>query len=324
MRSMKKALTSGGLIEIMPVQDYLYAGEERRRLYTKLMHNKGLRLVGGLLGSLLMSVAINVFIVPQGLYAGGAYGLCQVIRTLLQTKLGVEASFDLAGVLYFFANIPLFLLAFRTLGRTFCLKAGICTVSNSVFLALIPSPAVPIIADPLTSCLIGGLGVGFAAGLVLSCGCSTGGLDILGLYLSKKNPKFTVGRFCICFNVCLYTLCLFLFNATTAIYSAIYNILSNLFLDKLHQQNVNVEMLIFTKKNNPELVRFIIEKLDRGVTYWTAHGAYTGDEVQVLCVCLSKYEIGTLQQVMQEMDPKAFFIVQEGIRTGGNYRRHLN
>lgn len=187
-----------------------------------------------------------------------------------------------------------------------------------------PSPAVPIIADPLTSCLIGGLGVGFAAGLVLSCGCSTGGLDILGLYLSKKNPKFTVGRFCICFNVCLYTLCLFLFNATTAIYSAIYNILNNLFLDKLHQQNVNVEMLIFTKKNNPELVRFIIEKLDRGVTYWTAHGAYTGDEVQVLCVCLSKYEIGTLQQVMQEMDPKAFFIVQEGVHTGGNYRRHLN
>jgi len=170
----------------------------------------------------------------------------------------------------------------------------------------------------------GGLIAGFAAGLVLSCGCSTGGLDILGLYLSKRNPKFTVGRFCICFNVCLYTLCLLLFNAATAIYSAIYNILSNLFLDRLHQQNVNVELLIFTKKNDPELPHFIMDKLDRGVTYWTAHGAYTGDEVQVLCVCLSKYEVGTLQQVMQEIDPKAFFIVQEGIRTGGNYRRHLN
>ena len=58
--------------------------------------------------------------------------------------------------------------------------------------------------------------------------------------------------------------------------------------------------------------------------HYESHGAYTGDEVQVLCVCLSKYEIGTLQQVMQEMDPKAFFIVQEGVHTGGNYRRHLN
>ena len=50
-------------------------------MYQKLMHNKSLRLIGGLLGGLLLSVAINVFIVPQGLYGGGAYGLCQVIRT---------------------------------------------------------------------------------------------------------------------------------------------------------------------------------------------------------------------------------------------------
>lgn len=293
-------------------------------MYQKLLHTKGLRLLGGLLGSLLLAAAINVFIVPQGLYGGGAYGLCQVIRTLVLRALDLELPFDLAGVLYFCVNIPLFMLAFRALGREFFLKAAICTAANSLFLAIIPSPAVPVIPDMLTSCMVGGILVGFSGGLVLSCGCSTGGLDILGLYLSKKNPKFTVGRFCICFNVCLYTLCFILFNATTAIYSAIYNILNNLFLDRLHQQNVNVELLIFTKKNDPELPRFIMDKLDRGVTYWTAHGAYTGDEVQVLCVCLSKYEVGTLQQVMQEIDPKAFFIVQEGIRTGGNYRRHLN
>lgn len=323
MRRTKKALTSGGLIEIMPVRDYLYAGEERRRLYTKLMHNKGLRLVGGLLGSLLMSVAINVFIVPQGLYAGGAYGLCQVIRTLLASKLGVETGFDLAGVLYFFVNIPLFLLAFRTLGRAFCLKAAACTVSNSVFLALIPSPAVPIIPDPLTSCMIGGILVGFAAGLVLTCGCSTGGLDILGLYLSKKNNKFTVGRFCISFNVCLYLLCFILFDATTAIYSAIYNVLSNLFLDRLHRQNVSVQLLIFTKSKDPALPKYIMEQLDRGVTYWQAKGAYTGDDVQVLCVCLSKYEIDTLEQVIRDIDPNAFFVMQEGVRVEGNFKRHL-
>ena len=293
-------------------------------VYNKLLHAEELRLLGGIIGAALMATAINLFIVPQGFYAGGAYGMCQVIRTLLVTRAGLTLPFDLAGLLYLMVNLPLFYLAYRGLGRTFFLRATVVTVCNSIFLALIPSPATPIITDPLTSCMIGGIGVGFAAGLVLSCGCSTGGLDILGLYLSKKNPKFTVGRFCIAFNVCLYTLCLLLFNASTAIYSAMYNILSNLFLDRLHQQNVNVQMLIFTKENNPELPRFIMDKLDRGVTYWTAHGAYTGDEVQVLCVCLSKYEVGTLQQVMHEMDPHAFFVLQEGIRTGGNYRRHLN
>ena len=126
-------------------------------MYQKLMHNKSLRLIGGLLGGLLLSVAINVFIVPQGLYGGGAYGLCQVIRTLLQRELSLSLPFDLAGVLYFFVNIPLFLLAYKALGREFFWKAAICTVCNSVFLAVIPSPSTPVIPDILTGCMVGGI-----------------------------------------------------------------------------------------------------------------------------------------------------------------------
>lgn len=292
-------------------------------MYQKLMRNKGLRLVGGLLGCLLLAAAINLFIVPQGLYAGGAYGFCQVVRTLLQTKAGLELPFDLAGVLYLIVNIPLFMLAFRGLGRTFFLKAAITTGANSLFLAIIPSPAVPIIPDMLTSCIVGGILVGFSAGLVLTCGCSTGGLDILGLYLSKRGSRFTVGRFSIAANAVLYTLCLILFNVTTAIYSAIYMVMSNLFLDRLHRQNVTVQLLIFTKKKDPQISRYIMEQLDRGVTSWTGRGGWTGDEVQVLCVCLSKYEIDTLRQVLHQVDPDAFYIVQEGVRAGGNFERHL-
>lgn len=292
-------------------------------MYQKLMHTKGLRLVGGLLGGLLLSIAINVFIVPQGLYGGGAYGLCQVIRTLLLRQFTLDLPFDLAGVLYFFVNIPLFLLAYKALGRAFFWKAAACTISNSVFLAVIPSPAVPIIPDMLTSCMVGGILAGFACGLVLTCGCSTGGLDILGLYLSKKANRFTVGRFSLSFNICLYTLCFFLFDATTAIYSAIYTVFSSLFLDRIHRQNVTVQLLIFTKKNDPQIPRYIMEQLDRGVTTWTAKGGWTGDDVQVLCVCLSKYEIDTLRQVMQQVDPDAFYIMQEGVHAGGNFERHL-
>ena len=246
-----------------------------------------------------------------------------MIRTLLQQKLSLDLPFDLAGVLYFFVNIPLFLLAYKALGREFFWKAAICTVANSVFLAVIPSPAEPIIPDLLTSCMVGGILGGFSCGLVLTCGCSTGGLDILGLYLSKKGSRFTVGRFSISFNALLYTLCFFLFDATTAIYSAIYNVLSNVFLDRLHRQNVTVQILIFTKKNDPQLPRYIMEQLDRGVTSWTGRGGWTGDEVQVLCVCLSKYEIDTLRQVLQQVDPEAFYIVQEGVQAGGNFKRHL-
>ena len=87
-------------------------------------------------------------------------------------------------------------------------------------------------------------------------------------------------------------------------------------------------MFELTRRNNGYPTNYYdpfreMEKLERGVTYWEAFGGYTGDAVRVLCVCLSKYEIETLQTVMRELDPNAFFIVQQGVQIGGNFERHL-
>ena len=293
-------------------------------MFGKLSHNRWLKLCVGVLGALVVATSINLFVVPHGLYTSGLLGFCQLIRTILVQKLGLTPAFDVAGILYLLLNIPLLLLAWKNLGRAFVVRTLICTVSCSVFLTVIPVPAEPIIEDLLTSCLLGGIVCGFAGGLILTCGCSSGGLDILGLYLSKKGKGFTVGKFSISCNAVLYALCLVLFDAATAIYSTIYTVFNSLFLDRTHQQSITVQVLIFTREKHTELPKFIMERLERGVTYWQGYGAYTDQPLQVLCVCLSKYEIQTLQQEVRKVDPNAFFIVQEGVRVGGNFERHLN
>lgn len=290
----------------------------------KVQQNKWLRLGMGVLGGILMAAGINLIVVPQGMYSGGLYGLCQVIRTLLVTALGLETSVDLAGIFYLLVNLPLIVLAWRTLGRDFVVGMTTVTIINSIALAVIPSPATPIIADKLTSCLVGGIISGFSGGIILTCGCSTGGLDVLGLYLSKKGKGFTVGRFSITFNTALYALCAVLFDLTTAIYSAIYVVFQALFLDRVHQQNISVQMLIFTKEDPERLKQTILEKLDRSFTLWEGRGGYSHDQVHVLCVCLSKYEVVSVQMALSEIDPHAFTIIQEGIRVGGNFGRHLS
>ena len=293
-------------------------------MFQKMQRNKWLRLAMGVFGGILMAAGINLIIVPQGMYSGGLYGLCQVVRTLIVTNTGLETPVDLAGVLYLLVNIPLILLAWRSLGREFVLGMTVVTVVNSVALAVIPSPAVPIIADKLTSCLLGGIISGFSSGLILTCGCSTGGLDVLGLYLSKLGKGFTVGRFSITFNAALYTLCAVLFDLSTAIYSAIYVVFQALFLDRVHQQNISVQMLIFTKEDPDRLNQVILDRLDRSFTLWEGQGGYSHQQVHVLCVCLSKYEVITLQAELHEIDPHAFIVVQEGIRVSGNFDRHLS
>ena len=50
----------------------------------------------------------------------------------------------------------------------------------------------------------------------------------MGLCLSKRGSRFTVGKFSLTFNFFLYAACLVLFNAETAIYSVIYNFFSSI------------------------------------------------------------------------------------------------
>jgi len=292
-------------------------------LYNTL-HNRGLRLFVALIGELIVAISVTQFIAPMNFYSGGAMGVCQLIRTLLQDYAGMDfGQTDIAGILYFLINIPILVLAYKTLGRRLVVKTMICTVAYSLMYSMLPVPVTPVIDDYLTCCLLGGILSGVGSGIVLTCGCSSGGLDIVGLCMSKRGSRFTVGKFSLTFNIFLYAACLILFSPAVAIYSIIYNYFTSIVLDKMHQQNVSVQALIFTREDESKLSDFIIEKLGRSVTYWQGIGAYTGDNVHVLCVCLSKYEIEELLHTVHAIDPHAFLTVQEGSRIYGNFPRKL-
>ncbi len=292
-------------------------------LYNPL-HNKWLRIVTAVLGTSLMGIALNLFIVPLSLYTGGLMGFCQLLRTLLNQYTGLSfGATDIAGVMYFILNIPIMMMGYRNLGRRLAFRTVIGIVSYTFFTSVIPIPEKPIVDDYLTACLLGGILNGAGSGLVLTCGCSTGGLDIIALAMSKYSRNFTVGRFSMIFNAALYTACLILFSPETAIYSVIYNFTSSLMLDRVHQQNINAQALIFTHEEPRRLGDFIMEKLGRGVTYWEGVGAYTGNDIHVLCVSLSKYETEELLHAVRKIDPKAFITVQQGVRIYGNFRRKV-
>ena len=161
----------------------------------KAIQNRWCRLALAVAATLLYAIGVNWFIVPMGLYTGGLLGFCQVARTLIVEALGLSPNVDFSGILYLAANVPILLLAWQALGRGFLVRTAVCTVTSSLFLSLVPPPAAPLVEETLTNCVLGGILVGFSLGIVLTCGCSTGGLDILGLWLAKKGKGFSVGRF---------------------------------------------------------------------------------------------------------------------------------
>lgn len=287
----------------------------------KLQHNEWMRLALSFFSCILYAIAINWFIVPLGLYSGGLLGICQLLRTFLVETLSFPAVVDYSGILYLIFNLPIFFLAWRMMGKGFLIRSIVCTLATSFFLSVIRTPAAPIVEETLAACVVGGVIAGFALGLCLTCGSSTGGLDIVGLWMAKSGKSTGVGRFSLLINAVVYSICAYLFGLGTAVYSAIFTVFCSLFLDRFHEQNVAVQVMIFTKGENSKLLAPILNTIERGVTTWEGKGGYTGDTTNVLCVCVSKFEIEDLQSAIRAVDPNAFFIIQEGIRIGGYFEK---
>ena len=283
------------------------------------------RLSIAVAGALIYALGINLFVAPLGLFTGGLMGLCQLLRSLILMVLGIESlPFELAGVLLYAFNVPLLILAYRSMGKVFFRNTLICSTAYAVFASIVPVPPAPIVEDMLTGCLLGGVISGVGSGLALTSGCCGGGLDLLGLYLAKKGAKVTIGRFNLAFNAVLFITCGVLFDLTTLIYSVLNTIFNAMAIDRAHRQSVTVQVLIFTKEDRPELGRFIMDNLHRGITRWEGKGVYTGEATHILCVCMNKYEIDDLREALTQIDPKAFFIVQEGVHVSRNFERRLS
>lgn len=272
-------------------------------------------------GAFIFCFGINVFIVPVGLYNGGVVGIAQIIRTLISDSIGVSKNVDISGIINFIFNIPLLIMAYKSISKKFFYKTVISVIFQTIFFTIIKIPEAPIIVDTLAACLIGGIVSGVGIGITLRAGGSGGGIDILGVYLAKKFTSFSVGKLAIIINIGVYSICAVLFQVPIAIYSIIYTAFYSLIVDKIHYQNINTTATIITKKDNVE--EKIMSEMGRGVTCWQGSGAYTKEGTHILMTVISKYEIGQLKKIVKEKDPQAFIIFNEGLSVTGNFEKRL-
>lgn len=283
---------------------------------------EGKRCLVSILGAFLYAVGINLFMVPSGLYTGGLMGICQVIRTLLAELFHLNfGNFDIAGIIYYIMNVPLFIVAFTRIGRWFFAKTVLTVSAMTLFMSVIPVEAV--VEDVMASCVVGGIISGAGVGIVLRMGSSGGGMDVVGVLLTKWKRDFSVGKVSLLVNMVLYGTCLFLFDVDVVLYSVIYAAVYSIAMDRLHTQNINVEVTVITKADTTVLEKEVFNELGRGITKWSALGAYTYDRSHILYILLSKYEVNRLKGIIHKHDPNAFIVVNEGVSVDGNYLKKL-
>lgn len=272
-----------------------------------------------LIGSLVFCVAINTFIVPSNLYTGGVLGIAQLIRSIIIDIFKLSISFDFSGILYYIINIPLFVVAYKNLSKTFFIRTLIVITIQTIMLSLIPTN--PILSDKLTNALVGGLLAGAGLGIVLSSGASTGGTDIIGLVFAKRNNELSVGKLGLVINIFIYIIAGIIYGFETMIYSIIYSFVDSLTIDKMHEQNICSTAFIFCKKNPREINNYIKNELNRDFTYWDAKGGYDDSRTYIIYTALTKYELIKLERKIKECNYNAFMIKSDGVGIKGEFEK---
>ena len=276
-------------------------------------------LIRALLGSLLFCFAINFFVVPNHLYTGGVLGMSQLIRSIFIEVFHINTSFDFSGIIYYLINVPLFLVAYKNVGKTFFFRTLFAVSVQALMLSLLPTKL--LVDDVLTNVLVGGILGGAGVGIILSSGASTGGTDIIGLALAKKDNHFSVGKLGLIINLFIYSIAGLLYGLEVMIYSIIYSAVDNLMIDKMHEQNICSTAFIFCKENPKQINDFIKNDLNRDFTYWYAKGGYDDSRTYIIYTALTKYELIKLERNMKKFNIQTFMIKSEGIGIKGEFKK---
>lgn len=267
-----------------------------------------------LIGALLNAIAMNFFLIPANVYASGFAGAAQLIANITREYLPFTLS---TGILLFLLNIPVTILGWRKVGKSFTLYSFISVLLMSIFLEVIPIKHVS--EDILLNAVFGGVIAAVGIGLTLKWGASTGGMDIVAMVLSRMKDK-PVGTYFFTLNAIIIITAGFLYGWEKALYTLVTLYASTRVIDAIHTRHEKLTAMIITKKSE-ELKKAIHSQLVRGITTVPAKGAFTNDQKEMMIIVITRYELFDLERIIREVDPTAFTNIVQTAGIFGFFRK---
>lgn len=279
-----------------------------------LWNTYGKTFVIVIIGAILNAIAMNFFLIPANVYASGFTGLAQLISGILAKFTDISLS---TGILLLILNIPVTILAWMKLGRAFTIYSAISVFFSSLFLEIIPIQQLS--PDILLNAVFGGVIAAVGVGLTLKYGGSTGGMDIVAMFLSRMNDR-PVGIYFFLLNAVIIVTAGEVFGWEKALYTLVTLYASTRVIDAIHTRHEKLTAMIITKKTD-ELQKAIHAKLTRGITVVPARGAFSREEKEMMITVITRYELYSLEQIIKEVDPNAFTNVVQTTGVFGFFRK---
>lgn len=251
-----------------------------------------------IIGSLIYSAGLEIFLVPNNIIDGGIVGISIMASYLTGVPFGVYM---------LVLNLPFLYLGYKQIGKTFAISTIISIIALSIFSEFL-EPVPRITEDYFLAAIFGGIIAGAGVGLVIRQGGSLDGTEITAIILDRKT-SFSVGEVVMFFNLFILGAAGFVFGWDKAMYSLVaYFIISKMIDVVLKGLDESYAVMIVSDEYE-EIADALMHRLGRGVTYLHGQGAYTGDDKQVLYCVVTRLEVVKLKEIALEKDETAFVTI---------------
>lgn len=258
-----------------------------------------------IIGTLIMGFSFSIFLEPNNISVGGFSALAMIINTMIN-KAGITTI--PTSAIYLVLNIGLYILAFKTLGKKFAIKALLGIVSFSLGIQLFDMININLTYELFISAVFGGSIMGVGVGLVVRFGGSTGGSDMIGSIIKTKKKNASIGTIMIVVDMIIITLSLFVFTNGFELlpYTIVALILSMITTDFINEGYKEVRAFNIITNKPGELSQAIMEQLSRGCSCTAIKGMHSQTDKFIVTCLISKFQKGQLRSIINDIDPTAF------------------
>lgn len=253
------------------------------------------------LASVVYAIGFNCFFTPNHLAYGGITGLVLILDYLLG---GIPV-----GTVILLFNIPIFLMGWKLLGRTMLLRSLYAMTLSNLLIDVVAyfHDFQPL--DEILGSIYGGVVMGFSMGVILTQRASVGGTDLLSRVIRLKIGWIPVGQMMLLMDLVIISLtALVTNNVHNALYGLIAMYITAEVMDSVTYGVDKSQVAYIISNHHEDVTNALINKLHRGVTVIPSIGGWSGEPRPMIMCAFRQRQIVSVKNLVQEVDPDAFFI----------------
>ena len=265
-----------------------------------------------ILGAGIFSFGIYFLVIPFHFYEGGATGITLITYYLFKIPV---------SLMNLLINIPLFVLAWKLLGKKSLYLSLLGTFSVSAWMAIFE--AIPLShryhhfifnafkRDIMLACIASGVVLGLGLGIIFNAGGTTGGTDILARIFNKYT-SLSMGKLMLIVDaIVLITVVVVFQDVRTAMYTLFFILIDTLVIDLIGEGGFAGKGFLIVTSKPEEIAQKVSDDLGRGITFIRGMGYYSRKDLDIVYCVVSRNEMKQMKDIINQIDPFAFITISE-------------